>query len=89
MHIYYRQLALIQFGKLFFLEMKGCRVHAVPQSGRFGSVFKNMTEVGSASGADNFGPGHTQTVIHLLIYVFIRNGVSEGRPAGTRLIFGF
>src|SRR5579862_9322199 len=68
-------------------EAKSQRVHAIAQTGGFGAVIEDVTEMRVAEGADDFVAAHSKTQIYFCGDVFFGDGRPEAGPAGSRVEF--
>src|SRR5579859_7605658 len=74
---------------LLRLEVERSRVHAIAQSGRAGSIGKDMAEVGIAAGAAYLDARHAITCVGMFGDVLAVGGGEETRPAGSGIKFSF
>src|SRR5690625_1320432 len=83
------QLLHVNRGEIHGFKMQGLRTQAIAKSGRFGTVLKYMSQMGTTTGTNGFGSGHKQEVIFLLTYDLRFDGLPEAGPPCAGLIFGF
>lgn len=69
------------------LEFQCGGIHAVPQAGRLGTVFKDVAQVRVATAANDFGASCKPSAIGDLAYVVGGDRLEEARPAGAGLEF--
>ena len=69
-------------------KIQGHAVDAIPQSGRWRSIFEDVPEVASAGVANDLHPSHAMTQVHSLIDAIGACGLVEAGPATAALKFG-
>src|SRR5271166_1001873 len=69
-------------------EFEADRVHAVAQTGRRRPVVEDVTEMGAADRADDFGPPHEEAVVGAGRNASRRDRLPEARPSGAGFKFG-
>jgi len=70
------------------LEMERCRVDAIAQAGRDGSIREHMAQVGIAFCAEHFRAFHAQVIIGFLENIAGNNRFEEAGPAATGVKLG-
>jgi hypothetical protein len=63
-------------------------IHTVPESRRFGTIVKNVTQVTAAYAAQYFGANHPVRFVLLLDHCIFSNGSVKAWPAGSGIEFG-
>ena len=71
---------------LFFFYVQTDGIHAVMSTGFCRTVFKNMSEVRAASGADSLNPQHVMRIVGYLFYS-ARQSLVKRRPARAGIKF--
>ncbi len=69
----------------FVDEGQSVRVQAEAQSGRWGTIVKNVTKVCFTPRAKYFGSVHAKAVVGSEDQIFLRNRLKETWPARTRI----
>src|SRR5438093_2199846 len=75
-------------GNVFWREVEGRRVDAIPHARRVRTVREKMPEMRAAVAALDLGPPHPEGAILFGRDVSLLDDVVEARPAGPRLEFG-
>src|SRR5882724_2203614 len=73
---------------LLWLQFERCRIDAVAQSGRTGSVLEDMPEMAVALRAQHFGSGHAVADVTLLVDMALRRRLGKARPAAAGIELG-
>ena len=69
-------------------ETERQRVHAVAESGRFGTVIEEMAEMCVAQPAQNLNASHIERKVGVFAHILLGNRLPEAGPARARLEFG-
>src|SRR3954453_11810947 len=70
------------------LQLQGCRVDAVAQSGRSRTVLEHMAEMAIALRAQHLGADHAVADVALFVDMALHCGRGKGRPAAAGIELG-
>ena len=82
-------MSLVTVHHLFRREIQRSRVNAVPQTGRLGTVLKDVAQVRVALTAKHLGAPHSVALIRFRLDIFRDSRLPKTRPPGSRVKFRF